>query len=94
MFLCTAATPTLCIIISLFGLNLPVFGFQGVHGMVIHGVKFLLTKPVEETHGKQLEQDVDESCVVKHVNWRAVIRDLTDDPGSSTGADVHLQERK
>lgn len=66
-------------------------GFEGIHGVVIHGVEFLLAKPVEDVDGQQLEQNVDKACVVLHVHWQAVVRHLTDDPGTTTSALIHLQ---
>lgn len=66
-------------------------GFECIHGVVIHGVEFLLTKPVEDVNWQQLEQDVDETRVVLHVHWHTVVRNLTDDPGTTTSAHIHLQ---
>lgn len=67
--------------------------FEGVHGVVIHGVEFLLTDPVEDADWQQLEQDVDKAGVVLHVHWQAIVRHLTDDPGTATSAHIHLQKK-
>lgn len=48
--------------------HLPVFGFEGIHGVVIHGVELLLAEPVKEADRQQLEEDVDKARVVLHVN--------------------------
>lgn len=72
----------------------PVFRFQGVHGVVIHGIEFMLPNPVEDVDGQQLEQDVDEACAVFHVHWNAIIRNLTDDPSTTTSAHIHLPGNK
>lgn len=63
---------------------------EGIHGVVVHGVEFALPDPVEDVDGQHLEQDVDKPRVVLHVHWQAVIRNLTDDPGATTSAHVHL----
>lgn len=70
--------------------NLPVVRFEGIHSVVIHGVEFVLSDPVEHVNGQQLKQDVDEACVVFDVYGKAVVRNLADDPGPATGADVYL----
>lgn len=69
-----------------------MFGFKGVHGVVIHSIELLLTKPVKEVDWQQLKQDVDEACVVLHVHWQAVVRNLADDPGTSASANINLQD--
>ena len=69
-----------------------MFGFEGIHGVVVHGVELLLANPVEDVHWQQLEQDVDKARVVLHVHWQAVVRHLTDHPGTTTSAHIHLQE--
>lgn len=71
-----------------------MFGFEGIHGVVIHGIDFLLAEPVEETHRQQLEHDVDKPCVVLHVHWQAVVRNLTEDPGTTTSAQINLHNEK
>lgn len=48
---------------------LPVFRFEGIHGVVVHGVEFVLAVPVKEVDWQELEQDVDEARVVHHVHW-------------------------
>lgn len=68
-----------------------MFGLECIHGVVIHGVEFFLTKPIEKVYRQQLEKDVDKTSVVLHVHWEAVVRDLTDDPSTATGAYVHLE---
>lgn len=65
---------------------------EGIHGVVVHGVEFALPDPVEDADGQHLEQDVDKARVVLHVHWQAVIRNLTDDPGATTSAHVHLRD--
>lgn len=73
--------------------NLPVRRFEGVHGVVVHGVEFLLPNPVENVDRQHLEQDMDKPGVVLHVHWKAVIRNLTDDPGTTPSTHVHLHNR-
>lgn len=71
-----------------------MIGFKGIHGVVIHGVEFLLAEPVKGVDRQQLEEDVDKACVVLHVHRQAVIRNLTDDPGPTTSAHVHLRNER
>lgn len=49
--------------------DLPVFRFEGVHGVVVHGVQFVLAVPVKELDWQELKEDVDEAGVVLHVHW-------------------------
>lgn len=67
-----------------------MFGFEGIHGVVVHGVEFVLANPVKHVDGQQLEEDVDKARVVLHVHWQAVVGNLTDDPGATTSAHIHL----
>lgn len=67
--------------------------FEGIHGVVIHGVEFILANPVEDVDWQELEQDVDKACVVLHVHWHAIVRNLTDDPGTTSSAHIHLQNK-
>lgn len=46
----------------------PVIGLEGVHGVIIHGVQFVLAVPVKEVDWQKLEQNVDEAGVVLHVH--------------------------
>lgn len=70
-----------------------MFGFEGIHGVVIHGVEFCLTQPVKDSDRQQLGEDVDKACEVLYVHWQAVFRNLTDDPGSTTSAQIHLHHK-
>jgi len=68
----------------------PVFGLEAVHAVVVHGVEFILSNPVEEVDGQQLEEDVDEARDVLHVEGNAVVGNLADDPGAASSAHVNL----
>lgn len=67
----------------------PVFGFEAIHGVIIHGVELFLTKPVEKSHWQQPEHDMDKACV-EPVHWKTIVRNLTNDPSTTTSAQIHL----
>lgn len=72
---------------------LPVFRFQAVHGVIIHGVQFFLTKPVQKSHWQQLQHDVGEPRV-EPVHWQTVVRNLPNNPSTAPSAQIHLQGKR
>ena len=69
-----------------------MFGFEGIHGVVVHAVDFPLAYPVEDAKWQPLPQHVDKARVIVNVHWQAVVRHLTDHPGTTTSAHIHLQK--
>lgn len=84
--------PNKCCLCNLAIVLVPVLRLQCIHGVVIHEVQLLLSEPVKESHRHDLEEDVDETRIVLHVHWQSVVGHLADNPGPTTGADIHLRQ--